>query len=233
MRQWVLTTGDNKLDGKSGTDLLVGIGPIDGTGNTRNNMINGNDNNTLFGGAGGIDILFGHKGADTYLASPGELVVESFGEGTDTVRVNFTYILPDNVENLTIGSTNSVNGTGNDRLEGKVGADVLIGGEGDDTFIYSASNHGGDTIPDFSQSGTNGNDLIDVSVLLSGDGVKEDFAFGGTTATANGIWYKETSSATIVTTTLYFDTNGDTRSVEMVLNLTGLGLGLSATDFIL
>lgn len=223
-------------------------------GNSAKNTLGGNRGNDFIDGRGGADTMSGDAGNDTYMVDNVGDVISDSGPGVELVQSTISYTLGANLEHLTLLGFSPRNGTGNelnnnltgnaaknildgkfgnDRLEGKVGADVLIGGEGNDTFIYTALNHGGDTIADFSQSGAKGNDRIDVSVLLSGDGVKEDFAFGGTTATAHGIWFNETSSSVRSTTTVYFDTNGDTRNVEMVLNLAGVGLGLSASDFIL
>ena len=55
-----------------------------------------------------------------------------------------------------------------------------------------------------------GFDKIDVTQINSGDGGAGDFAFGGTVATAHGVWYTEGGG----NTTLHFDTNGSTAATK-------------------
>ena len=103
-------------------------GNINGTGNDQNNYIFGNEgNNMLTGGAGndsldggaGVDTLAGGMGDDTYwVDNANDIVTEDQGGGTDwVISTVATYILPDNVENLTLGTSISgaenLNGTGN------------------------------------------------------------------------------------------------------------------------
>jgi beta-glucanase (GH16 family) len=164
------------ITGTSGADTLIGTAADD----------------TLSGGAG-IDRLVGGAGNDTYmLAADTDVVVENPGEGTDTVVTSASYILPNNVENLTLTGSGKTGGFGNalanviigntgyNRLEGGGGADTIdggsgydtiVGGAGDDsltggvwgdTFIF-AKGSGHDVISDFG----NGADVIDVSAYLS------------------------------------------------------------------
>ncbi|MDP1734100.1 MAG: calcium-binding protein, partial [Sulfuritalea sp.] len=144
---------------------LTGTAPIDGTGNELNNVLTGNvaantltggdGNDTLNGGAG-ADTLIGHLGNDTYVVDDlGDVVVESAGEGSDTVRSYLTYALGAELENLTLLGTAAIDGTGNefnnvltgnaaantltggagnDALNGAAGVDTLIGGIGNDTY---------------------------------------------------------------------------------------------------
>ncbi|MFN5515704.1 MAG: ELWxxDGT repeat protein [Cyanobacteriota bacterium] len=135
------TEGDDVLVGTSADDLMMGLG--------------GNDR---LEGKGGADEMRGGLGNDTYtVKDPGDLVVENLNEGADAVKTYITYVLPDNVENLTLlgtrnldGTGNSLNnkltgnngdnvltgGAGNDTLDGKAGNDRLRGGLGDDTYLY-------------------------------------------------------------------------------------------------
>ena len=46
---------------------LTGDDNIDGTGNDRDNFIEGNAGNNILDGKDGLDILTGHEGADTFL----------------------------------------------------------------------------------------------------------------------------------------------------------------------
>ena len=140
-------TGD-VLSGGSGNDILFG-GP-------------GND--TLEGGAGN-DQLFGGAGDDTYVINEDlDVVIENPEGGTDTVIANLSfgveYVLPENVENVTLGSSqqnvtgngldniilggshNNVlrGGAGNDYLhDGNFGIDTLYGETGNDHLVGSGS----------------------------------------------------------------------------------------------
>ncbi|HQM82718.1 MAG TPA: calcium-binding protein [Syntrophorhabdaceae bacterium] len=184
---------------------LTGTDPINGTGNILDNQIYGNSgNNTLDGGVGndylsadgGDDILYGGAGNDTliggtdsdtmfggagndtyYVDNLGDVVTENADEGTDSVRSSVSYALTNNIENLTLTGTDSINGTGNDlnnqiygntaaniisgeagndylssdvgddTLIGGIGNDTLIGGADSDTYIFSL-NGGTDTVTD-------------------------------------------------------------------------------------
>lgn len=123
--------------------VLSGAGAINGTGNTRNNTITGN---------GGVNVLAGGLGNDTYIVSSAtETISENASEGTDIVLSSATaYTLAVNVENITLTGTghiaatgnaanNIITGnTGNNRLEGGAGIDTLIGGAGNDTYILDS-----------------------------------------------------------------------------------------------
>ena len=120
-----------------------------GMGNSLNNKLTGNaESNKLFGGAGndeidggaGADILFGELGNDRYwVDSSSDLVIESAGEGTDTVYASVSYALADNVERLVLtgsANINAVGNAGNNRLEGNSGNNILFGGLGNDTYVF-------------------------------------------------------------------------------------------------
>ena len=111
----------------------------------------------------GSTVLSGAGGDDTYqFVTMKTEVVEAAGGGTDTVYVNSSYKMPDNVENLVvwyaptaIGNTlnNIMVGSGaGETLDGASGNDVLVGGGGKDIFQFSAKS-GYDVISDFSTSG--------------------------------------------------------------------------------
>jgi beta-glucanase (GH16 family) len=134
---------------------------INGTAATE--YIPGTNGNDSFDGKGGLDTLAGGPGDDYYwLNGPGQQVVENPGQGTDTVRIWQSYILPANVENLIVfGTGSSATGNAQDNiiqgldgsqfLYGGLGQDVLIGGAGADTFVIKLG-EGNKVIQDF-QSG--------------------------------------------------------------------------------
>jgi VCBS repeat-containing protein len=163
-----------------------------GTGNELDNVLTGNSNdNTLTGLAGndtldggaGADILIGGTGDDTYVVdSLADQTVELAGEGVDTVKSNLTWELADNLDNLTLTGTSTINGTGNvldnviigniadntltglegnDTLDGGVGADMLIGGTGNDTYVVDNS---GDMVIENSGEGV---DLVKSSITYT------------------------------------------------------------------
>ncbi len=159
----------------------------------------------VFDGRGGIvnGSILGGAGNDTYIVDGGSaLLVETVGEGKDTVRAATTWILGDNFENLDLIGTGNIRGIGNDlrntiagnsgdnRLSGKGGKDTLSGGDGDDLILGGGDrdilNGGGgdDTLRGGSSkdslSGGDGNDVLigglGTDVMTGGDG-KDVFVF--------------------------------------------------------
>lgn len=165
---------------------LLGSDAINGTGNDLANILRGNGAaNTLTGGngndvlygLGGNDVLNGGVGADTAYGGLGDdvynidnsrdVTVEFAGEGIDTVNASISWTLSANIENLNLGGSGAVDGTGNELaniISGNDAANVLWGGGGDDLLRGGGGN---DTL-----WGGDGNDT------LSG-GVGADIAYGG------------------------------------------------------
>lgn len=104
---------------------------------------------TLYGS--GKSTLKGGKGNDAYQISLGDTVNELNGEGNDTVLTGFTYVLPDNVENLELIGVGAINASGNslnnnlkgnpgdNTLDGKAGNDTMSGGAGNDIYVVDAT----------------------------------------------------------------------------------------------
>lgn len=157
------TLGDNL------ENLILTGTAIQGTGNALDNVITGNDADNLLAGGGGRDTLVGGKGDDTYLVdTAGESVVETLSGGIDTVLASISYVLPDQVENLTLTGTADLNGTGNaldNVLRGNSGNNILDGGLGNDSYFYNFGD-GLDTLVD-----AGGNDTLRFGAGLTLDNV--------------------------------------------------------------
>ena len=132
-------------------------------GNGSDWLIGNNANNSLTGGAG-ADVIKGGAGADTMDGGVGydtfevdnefDIVTESLtfaqGGGIDMVNSSASFTLGDNVENLTLFSFNTINGTGNtlnnriigntraNSLNGGAGNDTMYGGLGNDTYVVDS-----------------------------------------------------------------------------------------------
>ncbi|CAK0749471.1 serralysin [Gammaproteobacteria bacterium] len=129
--------------------VLTGTATINGTGNDAANRIVGNSVNNVLNGKGGSDDLVGGMGNDIYVVDVGtDRVTEQPNQGTDTVRSYVSYTLGINIENLTLIGMDSINATGNERnntltgntmsnrLDGGLGADTMVGKEGDDIYLF-------------------------------------------------------------------------------------------------
>lgn len=101
-------------------------GPINGSGNSLNNVMIGNSSDNSLFGSGGSDTLAGAEGSDTLSGGNGYNSVDG-GIGSDLID----------------------GGNGNDTLIGGAGLDTLTGGASSDTFQCNAPIDGADTITDF------------------------------------------------------------------------------------
>ena len=166
---------------------LTGSSAINGTGNALDNVLTGN---------GGANTLSGGAGNDTYFVGAGDTVTESTSAGTDTVISTATWTLASNIENLVLGGTSAINGTGNtlnntltgngaaNTLSGGTGADTMIGGAGNDTYVVDAA---GDVVTELANEGA---DLVQAGVTYALGTDVENLTLTGTTAingTGNGL----------------------------------------------
>lgn len=137
----------------------AGTQPLNLTGNTGVQAIVGNYGNNVLTSGGGADTLYGLLGDDTYFITGsstygGERIVEHDGEGTDTIYTSNNYALEagSSIEFLRANSPSVTSLTGNaltqtivganaaQVLDGRGGADTLIGMAGDDVYrVYGTS----------------------------------------------------------------------------------------------
>ncbi|MBD2104399.1 calcium-binding protein [Leptolyngbya sp. FACHB-261] len=134
--------------------VLMSGASIDGTGNSGNNTITGNAGNNRLDGREGVDTLIGGAGNDTYVTDGSDAILESGGNGNDTIETNITFSiasLTNVIENLVLTGTANIDATGNasnnfiignsgnNVINGNGGNDTLIGNEGNDTYLVDAT----------------------------------------------------------------------------------------------
>ena len=179
-----VTVPDRVLMGTAGSDVLTGgAGNDQLSGLVGNDTLNGQAGHDLLDGGVGADTMAGSTGNDTYVVdATGDVVTELVNEGTDTVQSSITYVLGNNVENLTLTGSAAITGTGNalsnslignsanntltggvgnDRLDGGLGSDTMVGGTGDDTYVV---NQTGDIV---SENAGQGTDTVESSVSFA------------------------------------------------------------------
>jgi Ca2+-binding RTX toxin-like protein len=184
---------------------LTGTANLAATGNAGNNVLTGNSGANLLNGGAGNDTINGGTGADTmvggtgndsfYVDNAGDVVTEAAGaaNGIDSVIATRTYVLAANVENLTLGGSTAINGTGNtlaNRLTGNTAANTLNGGTGADTMVGGAGNdvyvvdNAGDVVTEASTGGTA--DRVNSSINYTLGTNVERLTLTGTATTGTG-----------------------------------------------
>ncbi|MBY5935542.1 M10 family metallopeptidase C-terminal domain-containing protein [Tateyamaria omphalii] len=192
-------TGTGAIDLGSGEDLVLNEGTILG------NVELGSAAD-IFDGRGGTvsGTVAGESGDDLYIIDDGSIeLVETMGNGTDTVESEASYTLAQEIEVLTLLGSEDINGAGNgldntitgndgaNLLQGRVGNDTILGGGGDDTIGGGANRdsleggEGDDYINGGARNdtirGDEGNDTLrgglDNDVVSGGDG--DDNIAGG------------------------------------------------------
>jgi len=117
---------------------LLGTGKFSATGNNLDNILIGNAAANILDGGTGADTLIGGDGNDIYVIDNiNDVIQETGADAGDSVRSWVDWTLGDNLENLTLLGTKSLNGTGNsldNSLTGNGAANVLNGGNGNDTL---------------------------------------------------------------------------------------------------
>jgi Ca2+-binding RTX toxin-like protein len=228
----------------------AGTGAINLTGNTSGNTVIGNNGtNTLNGGGGNGDQLEGRGGNDTYIVGNGGVtIVESGGQGSDTVLSSVTYTLTTgaDVENLRTNNdagTVAINLTGNNTgnivtgnngnnvLNGAGGNDDLVGRGGQDQFLFNtafdAANNV-DRILDFNVA----DDTIVLenavfTTLVAGNLAAGQFVTGAAAQDANDrVIYNSGTGA------LFYDSDGVGGAAAIQFATVSAGLGLTSLDFL-
>ncbi|MEQ1721262.1 MAG: calcium-binding protein [Nitrosomonas sp.] len=164
--------GNDILDGRDGGDQLKG-------GIGKDILRGGNGNDSLDGGTG-MDNMNGGDGIDTYFVdNAGDVAAETNNTaagGFDTVIATVSHTLGFAIEDLSLSGNASINGKGNDKdnhivgngaaniLNGAAGADRMIEGNGNDTYIVD--NIGDVVIEDF-EDPVAGIDTVNASVDFS------------------------------------------------------------------
>ncbi|ESQ93514.1 hypothetical protein ABAC460_00160 [Asticcacaulis sp. AC460] len=182
---------------------LGGVSDINGTGNSLNNILIGND---------GHNVLTGGLGDDSYYVQAGnDVVVEAAGEGNDEVHASVSFSLwGTHVEGLILTGTANIDATGNNQINSLFGndgdnvingggaGDLLWGGIGADTFDFDAGCRS-DNIYDF--DATEG-DKIDISAFTGGVAYSNGVTihdFGGVAQIilggGNFVWVHNTNAA--------------------------------------
>ncbi len=212
--------GNDSLDGSDGSDRMYG--------DAGNDVLVGGASTNILDGGTGIDTMTGGGGNDSYFVDhASDVIFEFLGGGTDLVYSTASYVLSDNVENLSLTGTDAIDATGNalvnrltgndgnnalygydanDRLDGGLGNDDLVGGKGRDILTGGA---GADDFV-FAEFGSANYDTVmdfnavDDTITLSGAAMGH--AAGGLTAaeftlsTPNGFFtsFATTSSQRII-----------------------------------
>jgi Ca2+-binding RTX toxin-like protein len=219
-------------------------------GSTASDELYGREgNDTLDGGSGAANALFGQQGDDRYfIRVAGDSIIEFANEGRDQVTLDSTvssFTLPANVEDLTsIGGAKTIVGNaldnqlsgnsgadqivgmdGNDIIIGLNGADLLQGGNGADQFLYRGGETGFDRILDF----VSGTDKIALSAAFFTPTANVAFVTGaGAVAnSANSTFLYDTSTGIVS-----YDDDGNGAGAAVQLAQLNLGQTVVAGDFI-
>lgn len=146
-------SGHESLVGGSGNDTIFGWGGNDtivaGSGNEviyargGNTRIVGGSGTDTFNVSGGRNTLVGGTGDNTFvITSADDTVIAQAGAGRNAIASSVSYVLPENVQTLTLTGSADLVGTGNSQnsvITGNAGNDTLIGGAGNDTFVVNNS----------------------------------------------------------------------------------------------
>lgn len=166
------TSGNDTLTGSSSDDRIDGLGGND-------TLLGNAGNDVLIGGAGG-DILNGGDGNDTadYSGSQSKVIiflsntwwrpygVGFGGDANGDKLIDIENVIGSNFNDVLIGDSQD------NVFEGQAGNDYLIGGRGEDTFIFKEGD-GRDTVLDFN---TSNSDMDKIIIEMDGVDSFEDLS---------------------------------------------------------
>lgn len=125
---------------------------------------------TILDDDSGARVMSWGYGDDRYtVTATTDVIVENPQGGSDSVSSRASYVLPANVEDLTLTGTAAIDATGNDlpnrlsgntaanTLDGRGGADTMTGSGGNDTYVVD---HAGDVVSEWTDQGS---DLVRAS----------------------------------------------------------------------
>jgi Ca2+-binding RTX toxin-like protein len=196
--------------------------PVDGT-DQADSLYGGNSRDVLHGFAGD-DYLDGRIEADTLVGGSGndvyvvdnllDQVIELLDEGVDTVKSSVNFVLPDDVENLSLMQY-AQEGTGN-ALDNFISASsiggTLRGQSGNDTLVAASGNR-------TSLYGDEGSDLFIASVYA---GVATVYEKLGTTTDVDRVKLQGASSGSLVTPDVISVWRGTAGDLNLYLGLKGV-----------
>ena len=131
------------------SDLIRGVSTNDVIfGNGGDDTIRGNAGDDVLDGGAGVDTMAGGTGNDIYVVdNVGDQIVENSNEGNDLINASVNYTLPANVEALVLcweqarssapemaRIITSVEMSDSNIIDGGLGADYMVGGQGNDIY---------------------------------------------------------------------------------------------------
>ena len=178
---------------------LMGTSPVNGTGNTLDNLLIGNDHNNILSGLAGNDTIQGGLGNDNLDGGIGNDSVDGEADN-DTVAGG-------------VGNDTLTGGAGDDILDGGAGNDSIDGGEGSDRYVVALA--GDHTAAEFSDSGASGTDEVRFTSTAAGTLT----LFAGDTGIENVVIGTGTAPLAVTTATTALNVNASL--VASALSITG------------